>query len=305
MIIAPRSEPIILSTNIQVIEAGILVYDPLVAYSTYDVVQINGTTNKLYKAIQPSTGISPLVDVNPTAGTGFYWFEIGSTNYKRAFDELSSSVCENLETIYYKFQVRDIDIIMLGRLLSTSVRIKIVNTDIVTTILDETFITSDREVYDWADWTYAEQDKQTSFFKVLPLAYNTTIEVWINNLGGVASVGHLAYGRSKFFGLSLIDPAPTSSRRGITSKTRDEWGNITTRRKARYRRMTITCLIDSTSIDTIEDRLESIVDTPCIFVGDERDGGYKALLVYGEMSDHDMPIGISKTTYQLEVEGYL
>ena len=69
--------------------------------------------------------------------------------------------------------------------------------------------------------------------------------------------------------------------------------------------MKISCIIDSFSVDIIEQRLDDLADTPAIFVGDEREGGYNALLIYGELKDHDMPISVSKTKYQLEVEGYL
>jgi len=305
MIIAPRTATNILASNIVAIEVGVNVYDPLSAYVTYDVVQINGTTNRKYKAVQAvPAGTDPLVDVNPVTGRGTYWWDAGATNYAKAFDELGSSKCENADSIYYEFSISDIDVLMLGNLNSATVRLKIVDLDTTLTVLDATYSTLEREVYDWQEWTIAVPEYHSSFYKILPITYNATLEVWIDNPTQTASVGHIAYGRSKNYGLSLIDPKPISSRRGITSKTRSADGNITTRRKARYRRMKITCLIDSKSIDIIEDRLEAIVDTPCIFVGDERDGGYKALLIYGEMKDHDMPISVTKTTYLLEVEGY-
>lgn len=306
MIIAPKLEPIILDSNIDIIEDGVDVYDASSTYSTGDVVQINDNINRKYKATQDvPEGVTPINDVNATTGVGTYWLDYGATNYKKAFDELASSSCLNSDTIYYKFQTSDVDLLMLGGLSAITVRVKVVNTDTDTVLLDETYATTTREVYDWHDYTYAQAEKQTSFFMLLPMAYNTTLELWINTPDEIVSVGHVAFGRSKNVGLSLMDPKPTSSRRGLTTKSRDEFGNIITRKKARYKTMTISCLIDSTVIDIIEDRLDSFVDKACIFVGDERDGGYKALLIFGELKDHDMPIGLVKTTYQLEVDGYI
>jgi len=304
MIIAPKETPTILDTNIAQVEAGIDVWDSTVSYAVGSIVQINGTTNRIYKATVENTGVNPATDVNVITGVGSSWVDYGATNYYRAFDELSSSKCSNATQIYYKFQTSDIDLLMLSSLSAQSVRVVVTNTASSTVLLDETYDTTKRDVYDWVDWTYAPAEKQSQFFKMLPLAFDTTLEIYIND-ADIAEVGHIVFGRSKNYGLSLINPSPISSRRSITTKTRDEWGNIITRRKARYRRMNITCSINENAIDIIEDRLDSIVDTPCIFVGDEREDGYKTLLVYGELKDHDIPISAVKTKYQLQIEGYI
>lgn len=302
---APRTEAVILESNIPVIEAGIDVWANTGTYLSQATVQVNGTTHKIYKSIKAGgEAISPELDVDDS-GTGEYWKCFGATNYKRAFDELSSSKCSNPLEIYYKFQVSDIDLLMLDGLVGDTLRIKVTNTENSVAILDETTEISFRDVGDWFDWTYAVPTQQKSHFKLLPMAFNATLEVWITKTEGAAEVGHIPYGRSRDYGLTLADPQPVTSRRGITSKSRDTFGNIVTRRKARYKRMKISCIIDSSRTDNIEDRLDELADTPLIAVGDERDGGYKALLLYAELKDHDMPIGITKTVYQLEFEGYL
>jgi len=303
MIIAPKSEPVIISSSVAEIEAGVAVYDPLTSYQVGAVVQVNAPTHRKYKAVQATTGNDPVLDVNPVTGIGTYWLDDGATNYYRAFDELGSSKCIST-SINYKFSASDIDVLMLDGLKSSTVRVKLINENNASVLLDETFETESRDVYDWYDWTYANIEPHRSFYKLLPMVFNSSIEIWIEGTGFSPEVGHIVFGHSKSYGLSLADPKPVSSRRSVSAKSRDGFGEIVTRRKARYKRMSITCLLDSIAVDTIEDRLEAIVDTPCIFVGDERDGGYKSLLIYGEMRDHDTPIGISKTSYKLEVEGY-
>jgi len=308
MIAAPRDTPVILDSNIPVIETDIEVYVDTKAYKVRDKVQINSDTNRIYKAYKDvPAGISPTEDVNPTTGRGSYWFDDGATNYKRAFDELGSSTCKNAESIYYKFAISDIDVLMLSNLKATTVKIKIVNLDANVVLLEKEYFTQTRKVFDWQEWTTEPAEYSSTFYKILPFAFNATLEIWINNTAENAEVGHIAYGRSKNYGLSLVDPKPVSSRRGITSKTRDSSGNIVTRRKSRYRRMKVTCMIETDSVDILEDRLEVIVDTPCIFVGDEKDGGIKALLIYGELKDHDTAIAVKDTytTFILEIEGYL
>jgi hypothetical protein len=307
MIIAPRIEAKILDTNISQVEDGIAVYDSAATYVLKDLVQVNGATNRLYEALQDvPAGINPVEDVNATTGIGTYWFDRGATNYMRAFDELGSSKCSNADSIYYKFQISDTDILMIDGIESVaSVRVVLTNNSTGEVILDNTDSLITRDVYDWFDWTYAATEFVKSYFINLPLIYDATLEVYLENTGSTVEVGHIAYGRGMKYGLSLINPAPVSSMRGITSKKRDAYGNIVTRRRARYKRMKITCIIDSKSVDLIEERLNALADTPAIFIGDERDGGYTALLMYGELKDHDMPISVSKTKYQLEVEGYL
>ena len=308
MIIAPRSEIIILDSNIPVVEANIPVYDSTATYNTNDKVQINGTTNRIYEAIQSvPAGVNPIDDVDMTKGYGTYWYDRGSTNYYRAFDELESSQCTNTQEIYYKFAVSDVDVLMIDNITNAkSIRLVVTNNATGAVVLDRTDNITTRYVYDWFDWTYAPVEYTRSYYATLPLIYDATFELYISNDEAVdVSVGHIAYGRGKKYGLSLINPSPVSTMRGVTSKQRDNFGNIITRRKARYKRMTISCSIDSSAVDLIEYRLNDLADTPAIFVGDERDGGYKALLIYGELKDHDMPISIKKTQYQLEVEGYI
>ncbi|MFK5937729.1 MAG: hypothetical protein QM497_04940 [Sulfurimonas sp.] len=307
MIIAPRENIEPTGSNIAIIEAGIAIYSTNNAYNTNDVVQVNGTTNRLYEAIGAViAGVNPIDDVNPTTGIGTYWFDRGATNYARAFDELGSSKCSNADSIYYKFSISDIDTLMISALTNASeIRVVVTNNVSATVIMDETTNITTREVYDWFDWTYQATEFNISFYKLLPLVFDATLEIYITHTGATIEVGHIAFGRSKNFGLTLVSPAPTTSMRGITSKTRDAFGNIVTRRKARYKRMTISCIIDTKSVDLIENRLNDLADTPAIFVGDASDGGFKSLLLYGELKDHDMPISVAKTTYQLTVEGYL
>ena len=305
MTLAQRSEIIILDSNVAVEEDGVLVWVEDDTYTSTSIVQ-SSTTNRKYKSTQDvPAGIDPSVDVNKTTGFGKYWFDIEATNYSKPFDELGSSVCSNVDLIYYKFETSDIDILYLGNIKALSVRVVVRDTATDIVLMDKTVNTTTRDVYDWFDWTYNPIEFDSKFFTSLPMSFSTTLEVYIENTDSVASVGHISFGRGVNVGLTLSDPAPTISRRGVTSKTRDAFGNIVTRRKARYSRMTINCIIDSFSIDIIENRLEKLVDKPLIVVGDEREGGYRSLLVFGELRDHDMPIGISKTKYTLEIEGYL
>lgn len=297
MTIAPRQTPIITDSNIDEVEAGIAVWDDSADYVFGNEVQLNAPTHRKYKCIKDNTNQNPL-------NNSEYWLNMEATLYYKAFDELASSKCINDSQIYYKFTTSDIDLLMFEGVKAQTVRIKITNNENSEIMLDETSDLINRNVYDWFDWQYMQAEKISSFFKKLPMALNTSMEIWLDSSNDV-EIGHMVFGRSRNYGMTLAEPSPVTSRRSLTSKERDEWGNIITRRKARFKRMTINILIDSSAIDLIENRLEEIVDTPCIFVGDESEGGYRSLLIYGELRDHDMPIGSTKTQYQLDVEGYI
>jgi len=307
MIIAPRANIEIMSSNVPQVEVGVDVWNTTTEYAAGSVVQINGTTNKKYKALQAvPINIDPLQDVNEESGQGTYWYRIGATNYYNAFDELASSKCIQADTIIYKFKTSDVDLLMLDGLVSQSVTVKVVNEYDGTTVLqEETYVTAVRDVFDWHDWTYEEAEVENRFFKLLKIGANTSLELTIDNTNGNAEVGHIAFGRSKTYGLTLIKPNPVATIRGVMARKRNEFGDLETRRGARYRRMKVTCIIDSSLIDVTENRLEKLADTPCIFVGDEREGGYRSLLIYGELKDHDLPISVGQTKYQIEVEGYI
>jgi len=304
MIIAPKITPNILDSNINKIEDGIEVWNSDDTFATNAIVQVEDST-RLYKAIKDvEQGVNPIDDVNEFTGYGEFWYDIGATNYYRAFDEKGSSKTTNENEIYYKFQISLVDTLMLENIEASEVQIRITNNENNEIIQDLTLETTFRDVSDWWEWTYAEDEYVRTTGAILNMVFDATLEIWIRNTG-VVSVAHIVYGRSRDVGLSLADPAPTVSTRGVTSKTRDEWGNIVTRKKARYKRMSITCLINAVSIDQIQNRLEKFVDIPLIIVGDERQDGFKSLAIFGEIKDHDMPIGTTTTKYQLEVEGYI
>lgn len=305
MIIGQRSELVILDTNIARTDDSVPVWDNTLTYLVTDQVQVTGGRRK-YKATQAvPADINPIIDVNPTTGIGTYWYDYEAVNYYKAFDELGSSQCINLDQIYYQFQTSDVDMLLIENIVATSIRAVVTNVDDGVVIQDVTTDISTREVYDWFDWTYSPTEYSNSFFLLLKMAYNTTLDVYIDNLGFDTKAGHIVFGRSVRVGLTLADPKPTVSSRGLTAKSRDEFGNIVTRRKARFKRMTINCLIDSNAVDIVESRLEKMVDMPLIIVGDDSEGGQKSLSIFGEIKDHDMPIGVSKTQYQLEVDGYI
>jgi len=305
MIIAPKIKPNIIDSNIDKIESGIDVWATDTTYEEQKLIQVDGG-ERIYQAVKDvPENINPLDDVNKFTGYGEYWFDVGATNYYRAFDEKGSSTTENETEIYYKFAISDVDTLMLENLQAEEVQIKVTDNKTGDVIQDVTLNTTYKEVSDWWEWTYAEPEYQRTAGAILFMSFDATLEVWIRNSLDVAKVAHIVYGRSRYVGLELANPAPVVSNRGITTKSRDQWGNIITRKKARYKRMSITCQIKGSTIDQIQQRLEKVVDIPLIVVGDTRQDGFKSLAIFGEIKDHDMPIGNNYTQYQLEVEGYI
>ena len=301
MLVIPKVDVSIVSSNVATIDPN---FNQWVAgynttgYMIGDFVQIV-STDTIYRSAKDNNLIDPLTDTYNES-----WIEYGATNYKKAFDSKRSSKCENADTIYYEFSTSDIDSVSLMGLEAKTVTVKLTNNATATVMLEETIDTLERDVYDWYDWTYAQVDHISSLYKALPLVFDGKLEITIDNTGSIAKVSHIIYGRALQLGLTLAEPMPIASIRNIASKTRDVFGDLKTEVNITYKRMLVNVILNSVAVDRVQNRLEKLNGIPCMFVADEREGGYASLSIFGVHKDFDMPIGVSITKYQLEIEGF-
>ncbi len=300
MLIVPRDEPNISSSNVLVEEAGITVYDPDDTQATYNTDQKIQYNGYIYKALKDG-----LVQIDPETNP-LSWKNEGRTNYYRMFDVSMNSATTNPDTIVYEFIVEDVDTLALFGLTAKTVKIELIN-DLGEVIYEEEKETYNRRTPDWYEWTYARPTYNRSVvFQNIMMSFNATLKVTIDNTGTDAAVSHLTYGRSMDIGWTLISPEPVSSIRNLISKEKDSTtGVVTTENSMTYKRVVANVLIDNISLDEIQEFMEDYTVTPCLYIGDERDGGYRALMVYGLYRDFDMPIGRTKTVYQLEIDGVI
>jgi hypothetical protein len=300
MLVVPKQGVIIIESNVPEIDTDFDVWDAGTNYNTGDFVQVV-ENHTIYRsvAIDGNIGNDPRDDEFSEN-----WVSYGNTNYKKAFDPKRSTKCKNTDSIYYKFLISDVDSLALIGIQAKTVNIKVTNNLTATVIYDEDFETLDRDVYDWHDWTYAVSEYKNSIFTKLPMAFDAFLEITLENTGGIAEVGHIAFGRSLNIGLALIKPEPVASIRNIASKTKDVFGDNVTELSVTYKRMIVNVILNSISIDKVQNRLEKLNGIPCLFVADERVDGFSSLIIYGLHKDFDLPIGLTMSQYQLEIEGF-
>lgn len=296
MLIVPQSPIDIVETNVPEYETNIDIYIPEnnKVYNKDDETQYGDTIYKCMK--DGTTGIEP--------GTNsLIWYPQSKTNRHRIFDAKMSSGTSNLNSIQYKFNVGDVDTVAFFGLVAQSVRVIIRSAD-TTVMYDRTIQTHTRYAANWYDWTYVKaQQKKAIHFLNMPMIYNATMEVIIDNGQSIAECSHLAFGTSRDFGITLREPAPIVSVRNIIPKTKNEKGVIITDNSMTYKRIVANVLLKNQNLDEIIEQIKLLNAEAMLFLADEREEGFASLLEFGYFKDFDMPIGLETTVYQIEIEG--
>lgn len=266
-------------------------WDKSTSYNEGDIVQYE---NYIYKALTANSNVEP--DTDPTI-----WFKVGPTNKWAAFDGWTDTSTILNDDITYEFKTSDIDVIAFFDLYATSIKVELINNVDNSTIFLNTYDLEIYNVSDWWEWTY-----NTSFYKkdlavFLPLVYDGTLKVTIYNRDGTTQISNIAYGRSENLGASLY--GTTVSRRTTINKTRSPDGRLYTSIGNGYKKITVPVMIDTKLVDEVVRRLDEIDGIPTLFIGDEREGGFESLLVYGFFRDLDVPISLVKSRYEIEIEG--
>ncbi len=296
MLIVPQSPIDIVETNVPEYETNIDIYIPEnnKVYNKDAETQYGDTIYKCMK--DGTTGIEP--------GTNsLIWYPQSKTNRHRIFDAKMSSGTSNLNSIQYKFNVGDVDTVAFFGLNAKSVRVIIrdANDNILYEQTRETII---RFVTNWYDWTYTKaKERKAAHFRNLPMVYNATMEVIIDNAETTATCTHIAFGTSTDIGITLLNPSPIVSVRNIIPKTKNDKGVVITDKSMTYKRVVANVLVSNDLIDEIQEQLDLLNAQVCLFIADEREEGYASLLIFGLYKDFDIPIGYEKSIYQIEIEG--
>lgn len=298
MIFVPQQEVNILDSNVAEVEVGIDVYSHATTYNTYDLVQHNG---EVFESLADTN-----LDNTPVPSSlSLFWNYKRKVNYYKLLDDKMNTSTQNADTITYTFLVSDVDTVCFFGLAATNIKIELYTLQDLL-LYEKEIETYNRTVSDWSRWTVAKSSYKTiAFFKDIPYVYEAKLKITIRNIGNIAKCAHIVYGESVDMGITLVGTKPTSSIQNIISKEKDEYGNIITANSMTYKQVTASVLLDTNSVSEVQNLLEKYTVTPLLFVADEREGGIDSLICFGYYKDFDMPIGISKTEYSLEIEGII
>ena len=291
MLIAPQQELNLISTNVP--DNPEPTYDNTATYNKGDKVQLSG---KIYECLQDNTtGANP--KDNPIV-----WMYLETINKMKMFDPYMNTHTENEDNIEVSMSVSDVDVLGLFGIEADTVDITITNNLSGEEVFNKTITTTFYEITDWYEWTYANPKNNRKIFINLPMYYSdATLTVKINKVGGIAKCANIAYGRSEFLGATLW--GSTTSFRSNTTKKRNTAGYVFLQKGISWDRVSLDISVDTSLVDTVKRRLADTDGIPTLFIGDEREGGFESLLVFGFFRDFDIPISVSKSKYTIEVEG--
>ena len=296
MLIAPQATIDIKSTNVSEYEADIDVYDEL-ASKVYAVDELTQLGDTVWKCLKATTQ-----DITPGTNN-LIWKAERKTNRYKIFDPRRSYSTINAQSIKYTLNVGDVDTVAFFGIQAKFIKIvvKDANGD---ERYNHTIEATVRPVSNWYDWTYVKAQRRAAVhFTKLPMIYNATMEVTIDNDLADAKCTHMAFGTSMDWGITLINPSPTLGTRNLISKSKESDGSVKTDNSLTWKRITANVLVDNERVDSVFELVEIYNGVPCLFIVDEREKGFSSLLVYGFFKDFDIPIGYQMSEYQIEIEG--
>lgn len=274
----------------------ILSYEENETYGIDDIVRSN---QYLYRS---------LIDNNihaPSKGkTTLYWKCISLENRVKMFDFTKDNVTTNEDSIIVTLKLIDeIDVVALFGLSAKMVKIELLDTG-KNSVWESSKETSYRNVTDWVSWTSSDLEYDTSvIFNNLPVLMSEYVRITITNENNTAQCSFCVVGQSVDLGVTLSSPEPVSSVKNIISKSHEADGTISTTSSLTYKRMNINIVLSSNRADEVQNLLEKYNGTPALFLADERADGFHSLHIFGLHKDFDLPIGVDKSKYQLEIEG--
>ena len=292
MLVVPQQEINILDNNIS--DNPEPIWDSGATYNQDDLVQYN---NYVYKSlIDNNTGNNPEESLN--------WFKVKPINRWACFDGWTDTQLEysgSDDYAYYEVETKDVDYIAFFDLFASKIVIELfdINSNLIET---KSVNTISYFIRDWWEWTYnAPEYKKNVAINLSHLIYGGKLKIYIYKLGDVAKVSNIAYGKSQDIGVSLY--GARVSRRNIIEQKRGENGRVYTSLKGQYRRISVPIVCDNTNIDHIVNKLADIASKPTLFIADEREKYIENLIVYGIYKDFDIPISVSKSKYEIIIEG--
>ena len=293
MIVVPKDEIILISSNVPEIEENIEVYNKDITYTVRAIVQMEGC---IFESNKDANTDTPIKDK-----TSLSWLYLGKTNKYKMFDEYMSTSTTYEDELVYEFAVNDIDTICFFGLVAQELKIEIFQGNEL--VYEDIKSTYTRFASNWLEWTVQPSSyKRIIFFKNIPSFYGATLKVTISFPGSLASCSHLIFGKSLDFGMTLVDPKPTSSIRNMVSKDKQADGSVKTSNSQVYKRVTLNVLLDTSRVDEIQDFLEEYSLTPMLFIGVENEN-MNSLTAYGFYKDFEQPITLDYSQYQIEIEG--
>lgn len=117
----------------------------------------------------------------------------------------------------------------------------------------------------------------------MPLKGTLSVELDPGDEDMQAKIGHVVVGRDRYLGMTKYDAEVSIT--DYSRKIVDEFGKTTLVRRSFAKTASLPLYLHPDSSDAVTRILQDIRSKPCVFEGDNRDDGYKALSIWGWLED--------------------
>lgn len=266
------------------------------AGTTYDidVIVIDLTTDHAFQSMQASNTGHSLSDES-------WWLDLGPTNRFLMFDQSNSTQTSNGESIDVTVQVDGrADAVSILNLVGATAQV-IMTTPEDGELHNETYnLVSDSGVTNWYEYFFEPIVRKGDLtIYDLPLNKDPEIRVILNEPGGLARIGALIIGQSRYVGYA-VHPM----RLGIQDYSRkdtDDFGNFTIIKRNFSKRANFKIAVDDRHVDALASLLADYRATPVVWVGVE---SLTSSWIYGFYREHDFDLSQPNDSYlNLDLEG--
>lgn len=256
---------------------------------------MRASIHKVFKCAVATSGTTP-----PESDTA-NWVDYGSTNAYKVIDEYVNTKTSNADSVIFSFTQSEVcDTIALFNL--NAVYVTVTMNDGTSDIFTKTVSLDNTSISDLYDYFFEDFIFRTDLFVTLPAYRNITYTVEVHNTGGNAEIGLVVIGKSKDLGVTLYNP--TIGILDYSKKETNTWGGTYLAKGKTAKKAECQVIVDTGFVDEVNKRLASLAGTATLFVGDEREGGFESLLIYGFFRDFSIVIpNPSKSECNLNIEG--
>lgn len=250
------------------------------SYALGDFVKVVATnTHLVFQSLQnANVGHNPLLDPQTEENQPVYWNLIGSTNRWTMFDKYYNTQSSNAESIQVVLNVPGrVTAIALLNVEGKEVIIKVTDASFGVVYEKTLSLLDNSGINDYYQWFFSPIEAvQDLVVTDLPNYSNTTIEITINNAGGIAKCGALILGNWRQIGLTK-----QGAQSGITDysvKKRNSFGTAQLIERDFSRWADLSLTVRREEVAKIQNILAKHRAKEVVFVGTGEDD---SLIIYG------------------------
>ena len=269
-------------------------YNNSTSYSIGDQVIVLGTTQRLYEALQASTGSFP--PDNPTD-----WNDLGAINRWKMFDGGTNTQTSNPDSIEVTLDPEGVtNSFSLFNINGAEVQVTLTD-PVEGVVFDKTYnLIDNTTVVNWYSYFFEPIARITQLTDLsLPAYKGATVDIALTETGadvdfGLAVIGQQAEIGTTVFGTSV-------GIRDFSRKEVDEFGNFTIVERRFFRTADYDVRIDTPKVAFVQKILSDRRAKPTVYIGTEDN---PETIVYGYYRDFDIVLSnpaVSNGT--IEVEG--